>query len=211
MAQKDIGNTRPLHTLSSSEEVRQFYDEWSVDEKYNKDMLEWNYTGPKETVSCLLRFVPDRDTLVFDAGCGSGLVGVELKKSGYQNLHGADISEKLLQSIPVGIYQRLERVDLNAPLDSADDTYGAVVCVGTFTYGHVAVHALDEFVRITQPGGLICFTVNEGIYATHGFEDKIRELEAQRKWQKIALFKSEYLASKAVGAWLGVYRVADCG
>ena len=30
-----------------------YYDEWGEENKYNKDMLEWNYTGPKETVNTL--------------------------------------------------------------------------------------------------------------------------------------------------------------
>ncbi len=85
------------------------------------------------------------------------------------------------------------------------------MCVGTFTYGHVAARAraLDEFVRITKPAGLICFTINEGIYESHGLDTKIRQLEARDAWQKEAFFKSEYLASKEVNAWLGLYRVID--
>ena len=108
MAQKDIGNKRPLHTLENSEEVRDFYNEWSLDNQYNKDMLDWNYTGPKETVDILKRFGPDRNMLIFDAGCGSDVVGEELKTAGYRNLHGADLSEELLNSVPHGLYQRLQ-------------------------------------------------------------------------------------------------------
>ena len=50
------------------------------------------------------------------------------------------------------------------------------MCVGTFTFGHVKSDALDEFVRITKPGGLICFTINEGIYEEYGFDKKIKAL-----------------------------------
>lgn len=209
MAQKDIGNKRPLHTLENSEEVRDFYNEWSLDNQYNKDMLDWNYTGPKETVDILKRFGPDRNMLIFDAGCGSGLVGAELTAAGYRNLHGADLSEKLLDCVPAGLYQQLQQLDLNRPLGIANRTYDALMCVGAFTYGHVAAHALDEFLRITKPTGLICFTINAGIYESHGFDVKIRQLEACGAWQKEAFFKSEYLASKEVNAWLGMYRVID--
>lgn len=209
MAQKDIGNKRPLHTLENSEEVRDFYDDWSLDNQYNIDMLDWNYTGPKESVDNLKRFAPDRDILIFDAGCGSGLVGAELTAAGYRNLHGADLSKKLLERVPAGLYQQLQQLDLNRPLGIANRTYDALMCVGTFTYGHVAAHALDEFVRITKPAGLICFTINEGIYESQGFDAKIRQLEACGAWQKEAFFKSEYLASKEVNAWLGLYRVID--
>ena len=37
-------------------------------------------------------------------------------------------------------------------------------------------HALNEFIRITKNKGLICFTINEGIYEEYGFDKKINEL-----------------------------------
>ena len=48
MAQKDIGNKVPLHTLKKTEDVMKFYDDWGKENKYDKDMSDWNYTGPKE-------------------------------------------------------------------------------------------------------------------------------------------------------------------
>ena len=38
MAQKDIGNKIPLHTLNSTNQVRQYYDDWVEDEKYDRDI-----------------------------------------------------------------------------------------------------------------------------------------------------------------------------
>ena len=53
MAQKDIGNKVPLHTLKKVEDVAAYYDEWALNNKYDKDMEAWNYTGPKETLSLI--------------------------------------------------------------------------------------------------------------------------------------------------------------
>ena len=55
MSQKDVGNKIPIYKLKTTEEVMKYYDEWGEENKYNKDMLEWNYTGPKES---LLLFAP---------------------------------------------------------------------------------------------------------------------------------------------------------
>ncbi len=44
---------------------------------------------------------------LLDAGCGTGLVGIELKKNGFDNLDGADFSQKMLDLIPKDIYQNL--------------------------------------------------------------------------------------------------------
>ncbi len=207
MTQKDIGNKIPIYKLKTTNEVMEFYDEWGNKNKYNKDMIDWDYTGPKETVNTFKKYTENKNILIFDAGCGTGLVGKELKKFGYNNFDGADLSQKLLDSIPKNLYKKLNKIDLNQPIKVDDNFYDAVMCVGTFTYAHVKPNALDEFVRITKNKGLICFTINEGIHEEYGFDKKIEELEKKNKWKKIEFFKSEYIASKDVNAWLGLYEV----
>jgi predicted TPR repeat methyltransferase len=207
MSQKDVGNKIPIYKLKTTEEVMNFYDEWGNKNKYNKDMVDWDYTGPQETVNTFKEYSKNKDMLIFDAGCGTGLVGKELKKFGYNNLHGADLSQTLLDSIPKNLYKKLNKVDLNQSIKVDDNYYDAVMCVATFTYAHVKPNALDEFVRITKNKGLICFTINEGIYKDYGFDMKIVELKNKNKWKKIKFSKSDYIASKDVNAWLGLYEV----
>ena len=148
MAQKDVGNKVPIYKLKETKEVMDFYDEWGLDNKYDKDMVEWNYTGPKETVEVFNKHQKEKD-----------------------------------------------------------DQYDALMCVGTFTFGHVKPPALNEFIRITKNKGLICFTINEGIYEEYGFDKKIKQLKNENKWKEIEFFKSDYIASKDVNAWLGLYEV----
>ena len=207
MAQKDVGNKVPIYKLKTTKEVMNYYDEWGENDKYNKDMLDWNYTGPKETVETFIKHEAKTDGLIFDAGCGTGLVGLELKKFGFKKFHGADLSQKLLDNIPSNLYLKLLKLDLNKKIDISDNVYDAVFCVGTFTFSHVKPNALDEFVRITKKGGLICFTINEGIYKEYGFDKKINELKNSNFWSELEFFKSEYIASKDVNAWLGLYRI----
>ncbi|MDA9597606.1 class I SAM-dependent methyltransferase [Candidatus Pelagibacter sp.] len=207
MSQKDVGNKIPIYKLKTTNEVMEFYDEWGDKDKYNKDMIDWNYTGPKETVNAFKKYAENKDILIFDAGCGTGLVGKELKRFGYNNFHGADLSQTLLDTVPKNLYKKLDKVDLNQPIRVQDNLYDAVMCVGTFTFAHVKPNALDEFVRITKNKGLICFTINEGIYEEYGFDKKIYELEKKNNWKKIQFFKSQYISSKDVNAWLGLYEV----
>ena len=207
MSQKDVGNKDPIYKLKTTDEVMKYYDEWGENNKYDKDMIEWNYTGPKETVNIFKKHVKNKESLIFDAGCGTGLVGLELKKFEYKNFHGADLSQKLLDIVPKNLYQRLVKVDLNQSIDIKDNFYDAVMCVGTFTFGHVKPSALEEFVRITKNNGYICFTINEGIYVDYGFDKKIKSLKKNNKWEEIEFFKSDYIASKDVNAWLGIYKV----
>jgi len=207
MALKDVGNKVPIYKLKTTDEVMKYYDEWGEKDKYNKDMVEWNYTGPQETVDVFRKYTENKEMLIFDAGCGTGLVGLQLKKFGFKYFHGADLSQKLLDTVPKQLYQKLIKVDLNKPIDVKDNFYDAIMCVGTFTFGHVKPQALDEFVRVTKKDGLICFTINEGIYKDYGFDKKIENLKKENKWDELEFFKSDYIASKDVNAWLGLYRV----
>ena len=200
MSKKDVSNKVPIYKLKTTEEIMQHYDEWG--DKYDQDMVDWNYTGPKETVSIFKKYAISKNIKVLDAGCGTGLVGIELKKFGYTHVDGADLSKKLLDLIPKGFYNKLEQIDLNKPLNKKNNIYDAVLCVGTFTFGHVKPPALDELIRIIKNKGLICFTVNEGIYEEYGFDKKIKELSSSKSWNIKEFFKSDYIKSKDVNAWL---------
>jgi len=207
MAQKDVGNKIPIYKLKTTDEVMRYYDDWGLENKYDQDMVDWKYSGPKETVEVFKKYAKNKDIKIFDAGCGTGLVGTELKKFGYKYYDGADLSQKLLNLVPKNLYQKLSKVDLNKEIEIKDDAYDAVMCVGTFTFGHVNPNALSEFVRITKNKGLICFTINEGIYEEYGFDKKIKKLSDKQFWKMKEFFKSDYIASKDVNAWLGLAEV----
>ena len=200
MSKKDVTDKVPIYKLKTTEDIMKHYDKWG--DKYDKDMVEWNYTGPQETVNIFKKHTLSKDIKIFDAGCGTGRVGIELKKFGYTNIDGADLSKKLLDLVPKGFYNKLEQIDLNKPLNKKSNIYDAVLCVGTFTFGHVKPPALDELIRVVKNKGLICFTVNEGIYEEYGFDKKIKELSNKKLWNVIEFFKSDYIASKDVNAWL---------
>jgi predicted TPR repeat methyltransferase len=200
MSKKDVTDKVPIYKLKTTEDIMKHYDKWG--DKYDKDMVEWNYTGPQETVNIFKKHTLSKDIKIFDAGCGTGRVGIELKKFGYTNIDGADLSKKLLDLVPKGFYNKLEQIDLNKSLNKKSNIYDAVLCVGTFTFGHVKPPALDELIKIIKNKGLICFTVNEGIYEEYGFDKKIKELSDKKAWDIKVFFKSDYIVSKDVNAWL---------
>ena len=202
MAQKDVRNKIPIYKLKTTDEVMKYYNAWGIKNKYDQDMIDWNYSGPKETVQVFKKYAKNKDIKIYDAGCGTGLVGTELKKFGYKYFDGADLSQKLLDLVPKGLYQNLSKVDLNKNIEIKNNTYDAIMCVGTFTFAHVKPHALDEFIRIVKNKGLICFTINEGIYEKYGFDKKIDELKKNKSWNIKEFFKSNYISSKDVNAWL---------
>jgi len=199
---KDVDDKLDIYKLTKPEEVLKYYQVWTKKNKYNQDMVDLNYVAPQEVVLVLKKYALNNKCKILDAGCGTGLVGLELKKCGYANIEGADFSQSMLDLVPNNIYKKIDKVDLNKPLKFKINTYDAVVCVGTFTYGHVKAHALEELIRITKNGGFICFTINEGIYEKYGFDKKIKELTNNKSWIVKEFFKSDYIINKDVNAWL---------
>ena len=199
---KEVISKLDIYKIKKPEELLKYYQDWTDNNKYNKDMVDWNYTAPQETVSVLRKYALDKNSKILDAGCGTGLVGVELKKYDYSNIEGVDFSQSMLDLVPKDIYKKIEKIDLNKPLKFKDNMYDVLMCVGTFTYGHVKPKALDELIRITKDRGLICFTINEGIYEEYGFDKKIKQLTDNKSWNVKEFFKSDYIASKDVNAWL---------
>ena len=199
---KDTSEKLDIYKLKTSEELLKYYQGWADNNKYNKDMVDWNYTAPQEVVSILKKYALNKNFKILDAGCGTGLVGIELKKYGYLNIEGVDFSQSMLDLVPQDIYRKIEKIDLNKSLKFKEDMYDIVMCVGTFTYGHVKPKALDELIRITKTRGLICFTINEGIYEDYGFDKKIKELSDSKSWKVKEFFKSNYITTKDVEAWL---------
>ena len=199
---KNVDEKLDIYKLTTPEEILKYYQSWTKKDKYNQDMIDLNYVAPKETVSLLKKFVLDSNYKILDAGCGTGLVGIELKKSGYLNIDGVDFSQDMLDLIPKNIYKKIEKIDLNKPLKFSTNTYDVVTCVGTFTYGHVKSHALDELIRIVKNKGFICFTINEGVYEKYGFDRKIKDLTDGKIWNVKKFYKSNYIINKGVNAWL---------
>ena len=199
---KDTSNKLDIYKLKTSEELLKYYQDWTDNNKYNNDMVDWNYIAPQETVLILKKYAFNKNYKILDAGCGTGLVGIELKKYGYSNIEGVDFSQSMLDLVPQDVYKKIEKVDLNKHLKFKNNTYDVVMCVGTFTYGHVKPQALDELIRITKNKGFICFTVNEGIYEEYGFDNKIKELSNNKSWDVKEFFKSDYITTKNVDAWL---------
>ena len=201
MNKNNTDNKIPIYQLESKEKVLNYYVKWTQDNQYNLDMVDWNYSGPKNAVKLFSKYACDKSMVILDAGCGTGLVGKELLKEGFTDFIGLDFSKEMLNLVPKNLYQKIELVDLNSPLKFVDNNFDAILCVGTFTYGHVKAHSLNEFLRITKQGGLICFTVNEGIYEKYDFDKKIRELEENKKWYILELKKSDYIVNKDIKAW----------
>lgn len=196
-----------VYTATNHEELMDAYKDWASD--YDSDTVgRFGYVAHIASGEILDGVLEGREALILDAGCGTGLVGEVLRDLGYSKIDGLDYSREMLdEARGKGVYRDLMQADLSKPLEIEDDAYDAVVCTGTFTYGHVKADAFDELIRITKPGGFICFTVREGAYQDYGYRKKMIDLEMQQAWELLSMSDEDYLKNEGVTCKICTYRV----
>ena len=157
------------------------------------------------SVQIFNKYITDKNQKIIDVGCGTGLVGLELKKLGYTNFDGIDISKEMIDIAIDRGYKSLLLGNLNNSLPIESNSYDAALCVGVFTHGHVGPSRLKELTRIIKSQGLVCFTVNEDVYKSYGFDEVIERLESENVWKILELTKHDYMTKKRV---MGFYCIA---
>ena len=194
-----------LTESENKEKLLDVYQKWaSLYDKDNDDEL--GTVSQPNSVQIFERYVKDKTTYIIDVGCGTGLVGLQLNKLGYKNFDGVDISQKMIDIAIDRGYGSLLLGNLNETLPVESNKYEAALCVGVFTHGHVGPNRLKELARIVKPGGVVCFTVNEDVYASFGFDDAIKSLELTGIWKVLELCKKDYMTKKNVK---GLYCIAE--
>jgi len=191
---------------NNDEDLQDVYKEWASAYDHDNDNLLGTVSQPL-SVQIFQEYMKDKSVRIIDVGCGTGLVGVELENSGFTNFDGIDISQEMIDIAKQRSYSKLFIGSLNSSLPFENNDYSAAFCVGVFTHGHVGSDRLDELVRIVKPGGIICFTINEGVYQPYGFNSKIQKLESGNVLKVLKIHKNDYMVKKNVKGFYCVVEV----
>ena len=176
---------RDVYSARDNRELADTYDRWATD--YEDDMLGLGYATPAVAAGFVGRHVAPGGA-VLDAGAGTGMLGNILRVLGYGDLVGIDISERMLEKArEKGAYRDLRRMVLGEPLRFESGSFSAAVSVGVFTTNHAPPEALDELVRVVEPGGWLIFSVREDVYREAGFEEKQASLEDEGRWRLVTM------------------------
>ncbi len=196
-----------VYTAENHEQLMDAYKDWAAN--YDDDTVgNFGYVAHIASARALDAVLGEKQARILDAGCGTGLVGEILRELGYDNIDALDYSQEMLEEAKKKhVYDKLFLADLSKPLDIADNAYDAVVCTGTFTFGHVDASAFDELIRITRPDGYFCFTVREGAYEEYGYRSRMIELERANAWELCSMRDEDYLRNEGVTCKLCTYKV----
>jgi ubiquinone/menaquinone biosynthesis C-methylase UbiE len=172
--------------LDGPEDNRQLYASWAS--SYESGFMEttgYIYHRSVAEVFCqdLVpgRFATDQNA-VLDVGCGTGVLGQELRRLGLKFIDGLDISPEMLTQArskldTVGpIYRHLIEADLTGPITIESDSYAGVVSSGAFTHGHLGPEALNEVFRVAAPGARCAIGINSAHFDQFGFRSFLDQL-----------------------------------
>ncbi|PAU82109.1 SAM-dependent methyltransferase [Halovibrio salipaludis] len=212
MTDKTITKTEILnkvYTADDHEQLMDAYRDWAAD--YDSDLEELGYVAHITSAKALDQALGgSHDAVILDAGSGTGLVGEELAKLGYRTMDALDYSQDMLdQADTKNVYRKLIQADMKERLPLDDSAYDAVVCTGTFTYGHISAEGFDELIRVSRPGGTIVFTVREGAYEEYGYRKKMLDLEVKGEWELISFYDTPYQIEEGNTCKMCTYRVCN--
>ena len=200
---KNEDNLLGVYKSQNEDELIGAYKDWALlYDKDNDDVL--GTVSQPNSVKIFHEYLKDSKLKIIDVGCGTGLVGLELKNLGFSNFDGIDISQEMIDVAQGRGYSSLFLGNLNKSLPIVSNSYDAAHCVGVFTHGHVGPERFSELVRIVKPAGIICFTINENVYESQGFDIAIKHLESINIWKVLDIRKHDYMVKKNVK---GIYCV----
>jgi SAM-dependent methyltransferase len=151
--------------------VKAYYEEWA--RSYDVDTASTKYLGPITAARVLKEHLGSVHESILDAGCGTGLVGVELQKLGCDCIDGFDVSPAMAKAAEATGTYRYMRGDIDLMLadkEYSGAAYAAVVSVGVFTLGHVPPEGLEVLLALVKPGGLLLVSTREQYYAQTPFQ-----------------------------------------
>lgn len=212
-----------LHNLSMNnyQDKSEIYDAWA--QSYNSYVNSELYLGPKNLVSKVTPYLDksdksDKAKKIMDFGCGTGLVGIELKnqldysKTNF-NLTGVDVSQgMILESRKLDLYDNLvcdNIVDKNISLQKVFEILGndrtgfdLIISCGVFLEGHVSLESISRVLLhlLKKNGGILALTIRDSFLKKSPlFKADIDDLK-HIGFQIREFYEIDYL--KGVKAWL---------
>ncbi|WP_116248515.1 class I SAM-dependent methyltransferase [Nocardiopsis sp. FIRDI 009] len=187
--------------------LKQYYENWAS--KYDGDLADQKWVAPRiaaNLVHLLASAYGTPETHVFDAGCGTGLVGRFLSTLGNYVIDGVDLSESMAaEAVKTNAYRKVYgAVDLSVPQrDERLDHYDIVVSSGVFTLGHVRPTALLTLFEYTRPKGFVVVSTRGSYNIETEFETFAKSQEVtDRATLEFTLKDSHYIAEESADYWV---------
>ena len=209
----DIKQEMLKHTGFSQDQIVDHYDE--VAEKYDDIYLSAGYYDHIKCCELAAKLVPQDKRAgytVFDMGCGTGLVGEEMQKIGFDSISGCDASPGILKQAAKKndgkAYIETIELFLGTPEKFPDNLKGKfdmVTAAGILAQGHLDTKVFEEMLMSCKgKGSYIIFTTRDMYLTEYGYQKKIDELIEAGKWKQaevVEFFRYDKLGDEEVGRY----------
>ena len=160
------------YSLENAKATEAFYRDWA--KSYDEDIMENGYETPRRCAKILAQYADDLNAPLLDIGCGTGLSGMAFAAEGFTNQYGNDLSKDMITIAKNrDIYNDIQLVDLNNPLDFDKGHYRYIAAVGVIAVGHAPASTITDVIGKLDKGGLFVFSLNDPTLEEGSYEPVI--------------------------------------
>lgn len=135
--------------------VRDLFDEYAA--KFDEHINTLGYQTPILIAHKLRERFGAQEPLILDLGCGTGLVGEELRLG---QITGVDLSSKMLAKAQLkGVYHKLVCEDMLDFLKASTQNFDAIVAADVFVYVGELARIFDACFRRLKHKGVFVFSI----------------------------------------------------
>jgi len=151
--------------------------------------------------------IKPEDAKIIDFGCGTGLIGKHLAKSGYKKIVGLDISPNMLEECSnSGVYSELHEHEIgedpnNLPC-SMRNQFDFCVCTGLINNNYMDYLLFEEMLLSVKKGGYVVFAARYSFMGKYWYDKIIKEMHENGRWKLVATdthFKYDKLECVSIG------------
>ena len=190
---KPFGKLSKVSGKNHAVDPKKLYDNWA--NEYEEELINcYGYIAHEITTNKFNAIIANKNIQIMDVGCGTGLVGKELKKLGYLNIDGCDISPKMLEEAKkTNAYQGLIELDLNQEIINGLKRYDALISVGCFGYGSLNIKSLLNLIKLVNTNGVIFIFMNAQPFISENYQKYISLFVKKGLWKINSISEYNYM------------------
>jgi predicted TPR repeat methyltransferase len=156
---------RDVPERASDAYIREYFDRFA--DSFDAKLERLEYRAPALTAAALTAGLPMvAESVVLDAGCGTGLCGSALRPYA-RRLVGVDLSSNMLDKARAcGLYDELVVAELTEYMSGSFQRYDLIICVDTLCYFGGLLPAFRAAAAALRSGGRFAFSLEHAEEST---------------------------------------------